>query len=165
MMLSDEMSASNSLFMVLVRIGQWPHTRISVENVTSAQVCTGKDAVRFIEKVIDFPTFNSYVIGIIFKTNICCPDQIIAVPGNDEEWPPVYFRFNIDCGRTGLGERRNDYVTAFGSTDQPFNASGFTAFENAIDPGTCCVHEESTVHDLRLGGCLKINRNDLVFFR
>ena len=116
-MRADEVASRNALLVFVAGEGQRSDTGVGVENLFASQQCSRENAIRFAQQIVNFIAVDLDVIEIALVANVGSADQILAVPGNDEEGPAISFSFNVYCRIGSAGEWGHDDVAALCAAD------------------------------------------------
>src|SRR5699024_3050972 len=99
--------------------------------------------VRFLQQVGDLLFGSNDPVAVAIETNICRPDQVKIVPGNDEVWSPILPRLDVQGIFRRTGEGLDDNVTPLRPADQPWRLLDTGQFrQDLVNPRTGDIDRE-----------------------
>src|ERR1041384_7677562 len=93
------------------------------------------------KQVLNFPKFAANLIRVIFKANVGSTYEKVSVPGDDEKWPPITLRFEIDCVLWRAGKNRHNDVTSLRPADQSRTVKR-RSLEHPIHPRSSRIYND-----------------------
>src|ERR1043165_10151532 len=102
---------------------QRPHTRVRVKHLLTIKPSARKRTIRFAQQVIDLPVVRTRLTRITFKPHVSPPDEIVAVPRNDEQRPAIAHRLNINRTLRRPLKRPHHHVTSLPPPNQLSSAA------------------------------------------
>src|SRR5882762_8362464 len=158
-MIVDEVSSSDALLIRISRIGKGPHAGESKQYRCTREPGVGNHAVCFGEQIRDLFFVDRDSVRVAFVAYVGGPNQIVSIPGDDEEWPLIACGFSVERGCRRAGEWSNHEVAAFRATNHPLNTK---TVDQPINPGARSVDSDGRNCGARLL-CLQIRERDTAY--
>src|ERR1051325_9669711 len=139
-MIVYEMSARYIAASFSLILSERAHSAIGVDDGLAREPGRRDDAVRLTQQVCDLALVGTDRVRVAVVAYVRRPDQVQAVPGNDEEGPRVLLRLDVERLLRRAVEAIDDDVAALRAAYQAHALFALECGQDLIDPGAGYVH-------------------------